>query len=40
MNIVGNINADQIAKIAEKFDIEPLRKVHLKIDAKKKAKEV
>lgn len=40
VNIVGNINADQIAKIAEKFDIEPLRKVHLKIDAKKKAKEV
>ena len=40
VNIVGNINADQIAKIAEKFDIEPLRKVHLKIDSKKKAKEV
>jgi len=40
VNIVGNIKADQIAQIAEKFDIEPLRKVHLKIDAKKKAKEV
>ena len=40
VNIVGNINADQIAKIAEKFDIEPLRKVHLKLDSKKKAKEV
>ncbi|HEY0863600.1 MAG TPA: DUF4252 domain-containing protein [Lacunisphaera sp.] len=40
VNIVGNINADQIAQIADKFDIEPLRKVHLKIEAKKKAKEV
>ncbi|MBI2812750.1 MAG: DUF4252 domain-containing protein [Opitutae bacterium] len=40
VNIVGTINADQIAKIADKFDIEPLRKVHLKIDAKKKDKEV
>jgi hypothetical protein len=40
VNIVGNINADQIAQIADKFDIEPLRKVHLKIESKKKAKEV
>lgn len=40
VNIVGNINADQIAKIADKFDLEPLRKVRLKIDSKKKAKEV
>lgn len=40
VNIVGNINADQLAKIADKFDIEPLRKVHLKLEAKKKAKEV
>lgn len=40
VNIVGNINADQIAQLAEKFDIEPLRKIHLKIDAKKKDKEV
>lgn len=39
MNIVGNINADQIAKIADKFDIEPLRKIHLKL-GEKKAKEV
>jgi hypothetical protein len=39
VNIVGNINADQIAQIADKFDIEPLRKVHLKIEGKKKAKE-
>ena len=36
VNIVGNINADQIAQIADKFDIEPLRKVHLKIEGKKK----
>ena len=35
-NIVGNINADQIAQIAEKFDLEPLRKVHLKIEGRKK----
>ncbi|SDS56723.1 DUF4252 domain-containing protein [Opitutus sp. GAS368] len=40
VNIVGNINADQLAQIADKFDIEPLRKLHLKIEAKKKAKEV
>lgn len=40
VNIVGNINADQIAQIADKFDIEPLRKVHLKIEAKKAEKEV
>lgn len=40
VNIVGNINADQIAQIAEKFDLEPLRKVHLKIEGKKKAKDV
>lgn len=40
VNIVGNINADQIAQIADKFDIEPLRKVHLKIEGKKKAKDV
>ena len=40
VNIVGNINADQIAQLADKFDIEPLRKVHLKIESKKKAKEV
>ena len=40
VNIVGNINADQLATIADKFDIEPLRKIHTKIDAKKKNKEV
>lgn len=39
VNIVGNINADQIAQIADKFDIEPLRRVHMKIEGKKKAKE-
>ena len=36
VNIVDNINADQIAQIAEKFDLEPLRKVHLKIEGRKK----
>ncbi len=41
VNIVGRINADQIAKIADKFDIDPLKKVHLKIDARReKAKGV
>ena len=40
VNIVGNINADQLGKIADKFDIEPLRKMHLKIDHAKKDKEV
>jgi hypothetical protein len=40
VNIVGNINADQLAVIADKFDIEPLRRIHMKIEAKKKAKEV
>ena len=40
VNGVGNINADQLAQIADKFDIEPLRRIHMKIEAKKKAKEV
>lgn len=40
VNIVGNINADQLAQLADKFDIEPLRKVHMKLDGKKKAKDV
>jgi len=40
VNIVGNINADQIAKIADKFDIEPLRKVHMKFGHKHEEKEV
>lgn len=30
VNIVGEINADQIATIAEKFNIDPLRKVKIK----------
>ena len=40
VNIVGNINADQIAKIAEKYDIEPLKHVHLKFDRKHADKDV
>jgi hypothetical protein len=36
VNIVGNINADQIAKIADKFDIEPLKRIHVKFDHKPK----
>ena len=38
VNIVGNIGADQIAKIAEKFDIEPLKHVHMKSEHKQKEK--
>ena len=40
VNIVGNISADQLSKIADKFDIEPLKHVHLKIDHQKKDKDV
>jgi len=40
VNIVGNINADQIAAVAEKLDIEPLKKLHMKIEHAKKDKEV
>jgi Domain of unknown function (DUF4252) len=40
VNIVGNISADQIAKIADKLDIEPLKKLHVKIDHKAPAKDV
>ena len=40
VNIVGNINADQIAKIADKFDIDPLKKVHVKFGHKHADKEV
>jgi hypothetical protein len=40
VNIVGNINADQLAKIADKFDIEPLRHVHMKMEKKAKDKDV
>ena len=39
VNIVGNISADQIAKIADKFDIEPLKHVHVKFDHKPKEKD-
>ena len=38
VNIVGNIGADQIAKIAEKFDIEPLKHVHMKSEHQQKEK--
>jgi len=36
VNIVGNITADQLGVIAEKFDIDPLRKVHAKFEHKAK----
>ena len=35
VNIVGTINPDKIAALAEKYDIEPLRHVKVKVDAKK-----
>ena len=37
VNIVGNINADQIAKVAENLDIEPLKHLRVKVN-KEKAK--
>ncbi len=37
VNIVGNISADQIAKLADKFGIEPLKHVQLKRGPKQKA---
>jgi hypothetical protein len=40
VNIVGNINAEQLAKVADKFDIEPLRHMRLKFEHKAKDKEV
>ena len=40
VNIVGNINADQLSKIADKFDIDPLKKVHVKLEHRSKDKEV
>ena len=36
VNIVGNIKADQLGVIAEKFDIDPLRKIHSKLEHKGK----
>ncbi len=35
VHVVGNINPDKIAALAEKYDIEPLR--HVKVKATKKA---
>jgi len=40
VNIVGNISADQLATIAEKFDIAPLRHIRVKNEHKPKEKEV
>lgn len=31
VNIVGNINPDKIALLAEKYDIEPLRKIKVRV---------
>ncbi|MBA3849879.1 MAG: hypothetical protein C0502_07770 [Opitutus sp.] len=33
VNIVGSIKADKIAALAEKYDIEPLRRVKIKVKA-------
>jgi hypothetical protein len=37
VNIVGNISADQIAKVAENLNIEPLQHVRVKMNKKHKA---
>jgi hypothetical protein len=39
VNVVGDINADQIGKIAEKFGIDPLRKLPAKLEPKNKDKD-
>ncbi len=39
VNIVGNISADQLAIIADKFDIGQLKRIHLKSGHKAKDKE-
>ncbi len=38
VNIVGSINADQIAKVAENLNIEPLKKLRVKINHEHKVK--
>lgn len=40
VNIVGNINADQISKIAAKYNIDALKHVQVKADHPPKAKDV
>jgi len=35
VNIVGNINADQISKVAENLNIEPLKQIRVKIKHEK-----
>lgn len=39
VNIVGNINADQIATIAENLDIQPLKHLHVKMKKHNKNKD-
>lgn len=34
VNIVGNISADKIGALAEKYDIEPLRKVKVRVSSR------
>ena len=36
VNIVGNIKAEQLGLIADKFNIDPLRKVHAQLEPKAK----
>ena len=40
VNIVGNISADQLGVIADKFDIGQLKHIHVKSDRKAKDKDV
>ncbi|MBI3884797.1 MAG: DUF4252 domain-containing protein [Opitutae bacterium] len=39
VNLVGNIRAEQLTKIADKLDIQALKKVHVKTDRKPRGKE-
>ncbi len=39
VNLVGNIRAEQLTKIADKLDIQSLNKVHVKMDRKHHDKE-
>ena len=37
VNIIGNIRADQIGKVADKFNLEPLKKIHVELHGEKPA---
>jgi hypothetical protein len=39
VNIVGNITAEQLGEVADKFDIDPLKRVHVKLETKPAGKD-